>query len=316
MYSFQNSIAVFSSDKIINFRKGFINGIIEKSANSKNISVIDYNEQNKSLINSLNSDSICIFSTNTTKINFVPSYFFVIDESEIHLQKTNIETNNSIIRKIWLSNGEFSLAPNRIKLIKNKWFIKEAASAIILAGGQSSRMGYINKSLLKINGIPMIQFIAQQLENHFDEIIIGANEPELYPFLPYRIIPDLAKGQGPLMGILSCLKASNSSLNFITACDIPVINTNLIHYMFSFASGFDIVMPKDNNNKTEPLFAVYSKNNIEFAEKVINENKRKIVEILQFANTKFIDFDDNLWYKNLNTNNDYLEFIQENIIKK
>jgi hypothetical protein len=55
-------------------------------------------------------------------------------------------------------------------------------TAIVLAGGLSKRMGGPDKSMLPVNGLPMIQHIVTQLENHFREIIIGGDEKK-YSFL-------------------------------------------------------------------------------------------------------------------------------------
>ena len=92
-------------------------------------------------------------------------------------------------------------------------------TAIVLAGGKSTRLEGVDKSMLPLNGEPMIQHIVTQLENHFKEIIIGGEKK--YSFLGHKVVPDEVTGSGPLMGVYSCLARLVTELNFITVCDIP-----------------------------------------------------------------------------------------------
>ena len=58
-------------------------------------------------------------------------------------------------------------------------------TAIILAGGKSSRMGF-DKQLLFINEKRLIYSIACNLEKHFEDIIIISNKIELYKDSKYN----------------------------------------------------------------------------------------------------------------------------------
>ncbi|OFY81127.1 MAG: hypothetical protein A2275_14995, partial [Bacteroidetes bacterium RIFOXYA12_FULL_35_11] len=149
------------------------------------------------------------------------------------------------------------------------------------------------------------------LEDHFDEIIIGANDPEKYKFLNLSVIADEEKDKGPLMGIYSCLKSSSNEINFVTACDIPIMNTKLIHNMISISGKVDIVIPVKDEDKHEPLFAIYKKNSvIPEAEKIIANNKRRVIELLNNLKFTTVDFNDQNWYQNLNVRDEYIEYIK------
>ena len=73
-------------------------------------------------------------------------------------------------------------------------------SAIILAGGKSTRMGF-DKQLLKIDRRRLMDSIINKLKKEFDEIIIVTNRPELYIGLSHKITVDIIKDKGPLGGI-------------------------------------------------------------------------------------------------------------------
>jgi molybdopterin-guanine dinucleotide biosynthesis protein A len=185
------------------------------------------------------------------------------------------------------------------------------ATAIILAGGKSSRMGGSDKALLPVNGIPMIQHITDQLSGEFRQILIGAGDTEKYAFLGHPVISDQQKDMGPLMGILSCLEASAHDINFVTGCDIPVMNMELIRQMITMAGEFDIVMPRHGEDQYEPLFAVYRKTCVEYARNAIGEGKYRITEMLKYARAGYVDFNSVQWYRNLNNKEDYSRFLKD-----
>ncbi|MDD2550044.1 MAG: molybdenum cofactor guanylyltransferase [Bacilli bacterium] len=189
---------------------------------------------------------------------------------------------------------------------------RKKATAIILAGGKSSRMGQ-DKALLPIGNIPLIQHIINQLQEHFDELIIGANNPQLYAFTGLRVVSDLERGKGPLMGIYTCLKASSNQVNFITACDIPEMNINLIRNMINLAGAYGIVVPVSASGYYEPLYAVYQKGMYKQAKQLLSNNSGRIIDLINAANIKTVDFKDSDWHQNLNKKEEYLHYLKSRV---
>lgn len=186
------------------------------------------------------------------------------------------------------------------------------ATAIVLAGGKSSRMEGVDKSMLDINGVPLIQLISARLLMSFGEVIIGASDTAKYAFLGLRVVPDDETGKGPLMGISSCLHASLNDLNFVMACDIPEVNEDFIAEMMDRVSGADIVMPVRGGGRFEPLYAVYRKGVADKAGILIKEGRLKISDLFDMVKTKYVRFGDPEWYHNLNYREDYLRY-KENL---
>jgi molybdopterin-guanine dinucleotide biosynthesis protein A len=180
----------------------------------------------------------------------------------------------------------------------------ENITAIVLAGGLSLRMGGSDKSMLPVNGVPMIQHIVTQLEKHFREIIIGGDEKK-YRFLGHKVVPDEISGSGPLMGVYSCLARSDTELNFITACDIPEIRLEFIEKMIEISEGADIVMPVSESGEYEPLYAIYRRTVLPAAKKQLGEGGLKLSGLAGKVKTRYISFDGAGWYHNLNNKDDY-----------
>jgi len=163
---------------------------------------------------------------------------------------------------------------------KNKF-----GTAIILAGGKSSRMGF-DKQKIQIGGISMVCYIAKQLEQIFDDIIIVTNTPEYYTDVAksnnYRFVVDIFKEKGPLGGLHAGLQNATSQWSFVTACDMPIINIDYIKMMKKLIINEEL--DRDNifscvteiNGFIEPFNAFYATDKKEQVEKGINEERLKL----------------------------------------
>jgi FdhD protein len=167
----------------------------------------------------------------------------------------------------------------------------EGVTAAILAGGASSRMG-TNKALLMVDGAPIITRTYQKLARLFHEVIIVTNRPDDYTFLPCRKVPDIFPGVGSIAGLHSALAHSTTERTFVTACDMPFVDTTVIRYLCELQqSGFDAVIPFSAGGQ-EPLHAVYSAQCRDIFEAAIQGKERKILDILARMNTRLVSWEE------------------------
>lgn len=129
------------------------------------------------------------------------------------------------------------------------------STAIILAGGKSSRMG-TNKALLTIDGKKVIERIVEDLKPIVNNMIIVTNSFEEYEFLHIPMVEDEWKGIGPLAGIHAGLSASQTQKNILVACDMPFISPRLGTILLDQLSDYEAVVP-EISGQLHPLFAVY-----------------------------------------------------------
>jgi molybdopterin-guanine dinucleotide biosynthesis protein A len=262
------------------------------------------------LLEIIGPDAISICESNSLREVVKPGLFLIVGNHDSKIWKSSSLGVKKYADKIVNSDGTtFDLDFNRIKLIKGKWIIKQQATSIVMAGGESKRMG-TDKSMLSIKGQSIIESICEQLRDSFDEIIISANQVDKFAFLGYKVVPDKVPEQGPLMGIASALEASSNEYNFVVACDIPKINLNYVNRMLAEAieSQADIVIPVTGKEKYEPLFAIYSKRIIEAIHETLSSGKHKIIDVFPLCTVKHIEMDDTDWFINLNTKADYETF--------
>jgi molybdopterin-guanine dinucleotide biosynthesis protein A len=209
-------------------------------------------------------------------------------------------------RVVEFTGTGWGLAPDQCHFRQGAWFTTFGATAVILAGGQSRRMGQ-DKSLMQVCGQPLIERIAGQLTPFFPEVLVNSNDAQKYRFLGLPVIADEVPGQGPLMGILSSLKAAGQDRILAIACDIPVADLTFIRELVRSSATADIVMPVSADGRFEPLFAVYRKTVIPRAEAALAEGKRRIVALLPGMAAAHPPMPVG-WYCNLNTQEDYAAF--------
>lgn len=136
-------------------------------------------------------------------------------------------------------------------------------SALILAGGMGSRLGYREKALIDINGRPVIELIIERLEKIVDSIIISVRDRAQGELLEatlsrgYRFAYDDHRNMGPISGILSGLSECQDEYCFILACDMPFINADVVGLLFKRCESYDAAIPRWEDGFIEPLHAVY-----------------------------------------------------------
>lgn len=194
--------------------------------------------------------------------------------------------------------------------------VADGVTAVILAGGKSTRMKN-NKALLPYSGELFIERIHRQLADIFDEVILVTNTPELYRFVPCRIVQDVYPGQGSLAGIHAGLTHSTTPYIFTVACDMPYLNPELIRLILSRKQGFDVVIPESEGG-FEPLHAVYGKGCLPAMEKALAEGSGRIVDCFDRDKVAVVSCADVarldpkfLSFRNINTPEEYFRFRDE-----
>ena len=87
--------------------------------------------------------------------------------------------------------------------------------AIILAGGESRRMGS-DKGMLKKDGKPFVQSIIEAVKPLTARIMIISSNKD-YKRFGYPVYEDIVKGKGPVGGIYTGLNHSRYEYNLVLA---------------------------------------------------------------------------------------------------
>jgi len=183
-------------------------------------------------------------------------------------------------------------------------------SAIILAGGKSSRMGR-PKALLLFDGEPLIVRIVRILRRLFADIVVVAAPGQELPPLPVKLVRDDEAYQGPVGGIYYGLRAASGEVSFVTSCDVPFVNLSLISYLTSQISNYDVVVPYWEE-RFQPLHAVYRGNVAPLLKEQLDRGELRPISLYKKVRTREVGEDeirrfdpDGLSFLNMNTPDDY-----------
>ncbi len=182
-------------------------------------------------------------------------------------------------------------------------------SLIVLAGGKSRRMG-VPKSVLRIDGKMLIEYIVNAIGGLFEEIIMVVKSPPYPVSRYYRIVFDGYESSAPLIGIFTGLKEVQNHHALVIGVDMPFVVPKLVKYLVSIIRGEDVIVPVVRGFY-EPLLAVYSKGILDTIEERIRSNNLKIsslydsVYVREVPESKVREKDPMLFsFLNLNTPED------------
>jgi len=201
-------------------------------------------------------------------------------------------------------------------------------SAVILAGGSSSRLGD-EKALLLFGGRPLICWTAELLCSVADEIVVVARdeahachlEKATEDWLSDRIALtwDSVPGFGPVAGLDAGLRKARGQFAFATGCDLPFLNAGVVDRLFELVcrkdcrgEGYEAAVPVQPNGLFEPLHSVYHREKMgESCRLAVENGERRIYAPLQQLHFNCVPMEllrptdpDLLSFFNLNTRED------------
>jgi molybdopterin-guanine dinucleotide biosynthesis protein A len=137
------------------------------------------------------------------------------------------------------------------------------------------------------NGIPLVSYSLNLLNNFCKEIIICSNN-EAYQQFGFPVIEDEYPDKGPAGGLYSGLKAAKNNWSIVVTCDVPFLNKELIEHLISAIDNEIGVVPV-YEDKAEPLIAIYHKSFQNLLEAGIQAGQLKMQSIIRSSAIKLMD---------------------------
>ncbi len=159
---------------------------------------------------------------------------------------------------------------------------ESAVSAILLAGGRSSRMGS-DKASLMLAGQTLLQRTMAVLSEVAAEIVIvhapGQRLPAHESAVSTTVIEDPVEGEGPLIGIAAGLRHAPSETATVVAVDMPFLQPSLLRLLAGRATtGRRIVVPM-HLDRPQPLCSVFRRDALETIDRRIEDGERRIMAV-------------------------------------
>lgn len=135
-------------------------------------------------------------------------------------------------------------------------------TAIILAGGRSTRMGGQDKGLLEFRSRRLIEIVLERIQPQVDSVLISANRNlDDYRAYGYPVIKDETEDfYGPLAGIAACLKHINTPTIVTLPCDGPRLPEDLVSRLLqarsTHATGLAVA---HDGQRLQPLYLCFDR---------------------------------------------------------
>ena len=159
-------------------------------------------------------------------------------------------------------------------------------AAVILAGGQGSRMGGVDKGLQPLAGRPMVSHLLELVAPLVDQLVVSCNRSEAqYGELCDWLVADQIPGfPGPLAGVQSALEQLDCRQLLVLPCDTPLLASQMLERLLEAArEDVSKVWALSDSQYLHPLHAVLPGSASEPLERFLQSSERAVRRFLHVA---------------------------------
>lgn len=156
-------------------------------------------------------------------------------------------------------------------------------TAVVLAGGQSSRMGR-DKAFLPFEGQTLLDHqIATLRASGAGEILISGRPDSNYADFGLTVVLDETPGQGPLGGWIAAARRASGGRLLVLAVDLPFMTGKFLRRLVGESGPVTQGCVPSREGRLEPLVAVYPRDCLPIAERLLAEGRRAMREFVNAA---------------------------------
>lgn len=183
-----------------------------------------------------------------------------------------------------------------------------SVTGLILAGGQGTRMGGVEKGLQAFCGSTMIEHVIARLRPQVDALAINANRAlDDYRRLALPLWSDLRSAlPGPMAGLEAGLAACSTELLVAVPCDSPFLPMDLVARLRDAMAAHNTrlayaVVDSGEERQAHPVFCLLARDMLPALRAALDRDERKLGAWLRAHNAAQAVFDDERTFCNINT---------------
>lgn len=184
-------------------------------------------------------------------------------------------------------------------------------TGVLLAGGQGSRMGGVDKGLVELAGRPMAAHALERLAPQVDELIINANQNlDAWRAFGHPVFGDDIGGfAGPLAGLHAALVRARHPFVVTAPCDSPFLPTDLVERLAAALHAADAQLAVAKTfDQPHPVFCLCRRDLAEHLGGFLAGGGRKIDRWYGTLKVVEVAFDDEeAAFRNINTRDELAE---------
>ena len=144
-----------------------------------------------------------------------------------------------------------------------------------------------DKASLLFGGESMLERIVRIVRTSADSVIVVARRDQPVPS-DVTLVHDAVQDLGPLAGISAGLAASNSDLNVVVACDMPLIRPQVLERLASMIDNYDACVAVADGHASA-LCGIYRSRIGPDAQALLDSGERRVMRLLEQVQTKLVD---------------------------
>jgi molybdopterin-guanine dinucleotide biosynthesis protein A len=179
-------------------------------------------------------------------------------------------------------------------------------SAVIFAGGKSSRMGQ-DKALLPFgshSSMAALQY--QKLQKLFRRVYLSSKEEKFGFDAP--LLKDLYPQSSPMVALASVLEQTEAEALFVLSVDMPLITASEIRTLcetYESATPKPDILIAQSPKGIEPLCGIYHRSILPQVKALLAEDQHRMRALMDHVSTQTVIFSDSSSFANINTPEEY-----------
>jgi molybdopterin-guanine dinucleotide biosynthesis protein A len=181
------------------------------------------------------------------------------------------------------------------------------ATLLVLAGGQSRRMGR-PKPWIEVGNTTLLRYVVERLAPAFSELMVAFSEPEqMEQLVPYRVVFDRKQNAGPLAGLEAGLMSARNEVLFAVACDMPYVTQSTAELAVAAARSCDAAIPR-HDGLFEPVCGAYRKTALPAIVAALDAGNYVAHDVAEYLDVTWLEGLDPAQFESLNTPADLERF--------
>ena len=159
-------------------------------------------------------------------------------------------------------------------------------TGVVLAGGQSQRMGHDKAQIIWNSGTLLSHAVAVLQSVAAKVFVVGLPQSQT---LGTEVVADEFPGHGPLGGIHVALKHAATDWIFVLAVDLPLVNSDLVSFIAGTCEATALAVVPRVGKHLQPLCAAYHRRLLPEVERAITGDDLSVHRLLERVSTGMME---------------------------
>ena len=169
---------------------------------------------------------------------------------------------------------------------------RPALAAIVLVGGESTRMGR-SKAWLDFRGMPLLSHVVERVRSSVTEIVLVAAPGQALPPVgdDVTVVRDTHPGEGPLPALALGLASITAPWALAVGCDGPLLRPAVVAYLAGLRDAESDAIVPIWDDRPQPLVALYRRALRPALAAMVADGERRLQAVARLPRVRRVEAD-------------------------